>query len=345
MRLATNLPFKEFILRPTQNDIDEILKELARTGQPEIHEHLYRNPIANTEPFFKLADIRIDRAKRPLGDMATCPMCNHPNKFIDGQLGWFFDLGAVGVIGRCCASLRNRLEAEARFKKEQRKDFEEDFLLERMPRMASVAEQLQTLQGRAEEAERISGLMRRRVPEIAKTLHDVCRRDGGQMYLLKATRQVSRSRDGSERMVNTAVRVDFGSISGSIAISPGFKPVKRLDQLKRLAFSRRCENDDEALGFVTMASDGERSRAVRDIQDLAEKTRKLIADLHSFASFFEEANFRRLNKWGQDPENSVRFHAIAYPRDELFILDQHGTQFRTHISPSLRTVGSLLDNP
>ena len=150
-----NPVFRLFRSMPGDHVCEEFLAHVATTGEPESFPGIHPGPLDKAEPFRKLATFAIERQKRSGRDMAYCPMCHQPNKYIEGSFVYLTRLEAVAAIGHECASKENRVAAEKDYRARRDQRAEEDHLLVDLPLVARKLEVLRRVRPAAVEALRV----------------------------------------------------------------------------------------------------------------------------------------------------------------------------------------------
>ncbi|WP_338830691.1 hypothetical protein [Bradyrhizobium sp. 27S5] len=185
------LPWRTFKDRPSGIWIEETVAQITETGQPELIESLYRNSIPKDAKFRKLRQlITVNGTRRPDGDLCPCPMCA-PNRFLTGTLVWFPDLQCCAFIGNCCADADVLAEADRVWKFEEKRKFEEDYLLANLPLVAPKLAILEKLKPVALEATRAYRKFRTSLPQVHELLRRMKHQHGDQLTLTEIIRNES----------------------------------------------------------------------------------------------------------------------------------------------------------
>jgi hypothetical protein len=140
--VADLIQFRRFRERPNLIFVNQIRDLIQQTGLPEDIPELYRGQISRDEKFYRLADVHIEKGKRPNGDNAPCPRCT-PNKFLSGVLAYLPRLEAVACIGHCCAGAEAQAEADRDYKQRANQLSEEGY-----PTPTTLGQQLRSARRR-----------------------------------------------------------------------------------------------------------------------------------------------------------------------------------------------------
>lgn len=142
---------RPFASRPGKYVRDNFLNWVAKTGRPDLWKHhCPTKPPPNGE-FEELLHFRIPIKLRPNVGMATCPICSPESaKYFEGALAWFPDEGVLRAIGHECARSHfggvRYNAAVAKRKHREAVEGAQDFLLDALPRIARLREEVSELQ-------------------------------------------------------------------------------------------------------------------------------------------------------------------------------------------------------
>jgi hypothetical protein len=312
-------PYRPFRSRPSGVYIQAVVDRLKETGEPEKIVGLYRGKIDRDARFRILRKVSISRKKRPLGDMVHCPRCGCDDKFLEGAFAWFHELQYCAVIGHCCAGHEALDEAEREFKWREKRDYEENYLLEGLPNLRRKAELLSELRSPAGEAQRLYRQFRNKAAEIHRHLRDIKAQRGGHLRLIEILGSTEadseyvgpagfRGRGGSEVESRD---IDLGYMVGVTAVSKDYSPIKQLDETLRVldSFDVRVESEDQALDLIVGMDERRRRAAVAILKAVDHGYEKFARKLSDFWAFFTRENIERLNAYGTHAENPFHFEA------------------------------------
>lgn len=306
------LPFQRQLGWPTAIFIDDVMQHLRRTSQPETHEGLFRNRIAKDVEFYIIRpDIELDGRHRPAGDNAPCPMCA-TNKFLKCSLIYVPSLQCCAVIGHCCADKNARALAADEYRRRNRRDHEEGYLLHGLPVVEKRLEVLRGMMPAAQEALQVYRKFRKDAVKIHSALRQSRYNYGGRLVLvevLKGEKTGHIGPDGFKRGAELRTREhDFGLLAGGIATTQDYNPVKELDTLiRQLGSMDTITDDDKLLEFICRMTINQRRAAVAIMEGVDSGVAKFVDRLRNFASFFTEDNAARLNAYGESRHNSLHF--------------------------------------
>lgn len=289
---------------------DEFIAHIRTTGAPESFPGIHPGPLAKTEPFRKLAEFSIDRMKRPDGDMAYCPMCHQPNKYLEGALVYLIDLKAIAAIGHECAARENRAAADKDYRARRDQRAQEDYLLANLPHAARKLASISEVRPAAVEALRVFRLLRKDAPDAVRQLRAI-KQKGARLTVTEtidaklAEIGPSGFKGSSGKQTRDAV---FGALAGTTAVINDFNPVSELNRIETvLRAVPECRSEDEALEAICRMTDSEREWATTRLRQTDIDFRKFQARMADFCAFFATANIARIDAWTQHPEHPSRF--------------------------------------
>jgi hypothetical protein len=320
-------PIRRFRTRPTGTFIEEVVAHIKRTGQPETIEALYHGRLPSNAKYRILRKIEIDGKKRPNGDLAPCPMCT-PNRFLSGAIVWLYDLQVCAVIGHCCAE--HASEAEREFKREEKKRYEEDYLLLALPTLDQKKSVLSALEPDTREALCVYRKFRKGCRLLQTHLRHLNRTGEGRLLITEVL-QNSDSEEESDYFGPAGFKGrgaggtetrdhDFGHLTGATALLSNYNPVDELAHIKRQIDSFEFSGSEEnALDFIVSMTPQQRQAAVAIFQEIDASYVKFITRLLDFLSFFDRENVERLHRYGVHQLNNFPFEARyeiwkQYPR-------------------------------
>jgi hypothetical protein len=313
-------PYRPFPDRPSGTFVQEVAEKIKETGQPELVVGLYRGKIDRSANFRILRKIQIDRKKRPNGDMAPCPRCGREDHFLEGVLAWFHQLQFCAVIGHCCATHVALDAAEREFKWREKRDYEETYLLEGLPKLATKHDALTMLRSPCGEAIKLYRQFRREAPAIHQHLRQLKAQRGGHLVLTEVLRGGELDEEDNDYVGPAGFRgrgglqvetrdIDLGFIEGQTAVARDFNPMKKLDNTDRVLMSfGLLPTAEQALDLIAEhMNEHQRRAAVAILQEVDRGFAKVTQSLADFWQFFTEPNISRLNKYGMHPENPLPF--------------------------------------
>ena len=254
----------------------------------------------------------INRARRPNGDMAPCPICS-PNspKYLDGILVWYPAEGVIRAIGHECGDSyfegdRHR-DAARRYQEEQQRIADEDFLLENVPKVPFMRHAVASLMPAAHEARQLHCHFRRRAPGIHKYLRRIRHEADGR---LEVGIEIEGSSEGP-RGIRTSTGggrsytvEQFGSLSGLEMLLCNFDPLKELWNVDYLLRDIDFGEGDSAQEKVCEILPERLTYHANNIRSAERLFKNAFERLRNFQSFFSVQQFEALNKWGQHHNNS-----------------------------------------
>jgi hypothetical protein len=294
----------------------EWLTTIAETGQPELIPALNHGRIQKNTKYEILSPVYINRKKRPNRDKAPCPMCTK-NRFLRGSLVWLYELEVSTVLGRCCAD--HAEEAERNYRAERLLRWEENFLLEALPHVATKKATVAGLKGFAEELQRVYRKIRNEAPNLHGTLRDLKERSNAQLSLSEEEDEENTRdyvgpagfRGGSRR---GAREVSFGALQGTTMLIRDYKPAVELNDVERnLSVFDFVGDESDALDFIVGLSAKDRKAAVSLLQHADTKFAKFKERAADAVQFFSPANLSNLSKFGSHPLNPQGFSIELKP--------------------------------
>lgn len=334
--------FRLFKDMPGDYLAEEFLAHIRTTGAPESFPGIHPGPLAKTEPFRKLAAFSIDRMKRPDGDMAYCPMCYQPNKYLEGALVYLTDLKAIAAIGHECAAKENRAAADKDYRARRDQRAEEDYLLANLPHVARKLASISEVRPAAVEALRVFRLLRKDAPDAVRQLRAI-KQKGARLTVAEtidaklAEIGPSGFKGSSGKQTRDAV---FGVLAGTTAVINDFNPVSELNRIETVlrAFPE-CRSEDEALEAICRMLDAERKWATTRLRQTDSDFRKFQARMADFCAFFATANIARIDAWTQHPEHPSRFRIQrAEQRGSVILsISSYEDRFRAIIAPVIES--------
>lgn len=245
--------FRLFKDMPGDYLAEEFIAHIRTTGAPESFPGIHPGPLAKTEPFRKLAAFSIERMKRPDDDMAYCPMCHQPNKYLEGALVYLTDLKAIAAIGHECAAKENRAAADKEYRARRDQRAEEDYLLANLPHVVRKLASISEVRPAAAEALRVFRLLRKDAPDAVRQLRAI-KQKGARLTVAEtidaklAEIGPSGFKGSSGRQTRDAL---FGVLAGTTAVINDFNPVSDLNRIETvLRAVPDCRSEDEALEAI-----------------------------------------------------------------------------------------------
>jgi hypothetical protein len=314
------LPFRRFVDRPTTPYIDALMKFLRETASPELHEDLFRNPIAKEVQFYILRKVHLDGKRRPSGDNAPCPMCS-TNKFLSGALVHIPELQCCAVIGHCCAGKDAQAAADREYRERKKRDHEEGYLLENLTLVPARMKVLDELRPVAIDARRLYREFRKGASKVQHQLRQVRLNHAGRLVL----QEIIRGGEDDEpndyvgpagfrsRGADIETRDhDFGLLAGGIATIKNYDPVAELDWIiRQLGSINEVPTEESIIEFIADMNEQKRGAAVAIMESVDSKVHEFAQRISDFLSFFTHENAGRLDAYGTSNHNSAPF-AVAY---------------------------------
>ncbi|WP_018407666.1 hypothetical protein [Methylocystis rosea] len=321
--------------RPTKIFCDDVTEFLGKTAEPEKHPDLYHGKIPKDAEYIILRHVKIDGKKRPNGDMAPCPMCT-PNRFLEGDLVYVPGMKVAAVIGRCCAD--HAVQAERQFKREERKYYEESYLMEAFKFLSSKRDTVRAARSVAEQTLTAYRTLRRDMPDLQARLRAIKEKANARLVLHDIIRSAEDEESdgyygpaGFRGHGDSAAEtrdVDFGFMTGTTAVMKSYHPIKELHDVERNISFLNFEGDEaDAIDFIAEMTDAERHATVASLQ-LADKNYVRFAErVKDCLAFFSPENIERLNRFGTSTFNHQPFSATistAGKRRIVKLRDPHG---------------------
>lgn len=331
---------RKFKDRPSQVFINCVKAHITQTGQPETFDGLFHGVLAKEEPFVILAEIEVNTAVRPYGDLAPCPMCHASNKFKEGRLVYLHQLGVAAVIGHECAAVEANKEANREWRLREQRRNEEDYLLHAIPLLPRRFTEVGKANPIFQEAESFLRAFRSNGKPFFEALRKV-RTAGGQLIVTEEIRSSGVGPSGIRTSGSSIETRDhmIGVLRGQIAVSPTFNPNASSEVILRAINRHRCSSEEEALNYISGLSDLDRAAAVKDLQKAENDFLGLLEKLRDFVLFFGERNFSTVNEWAGHPFSSFRFE-VTLGREQSdgcrrFEARGEGSYFQHLIGPAL----------
>lgn len=305
MAQAQRVPERDLLLEA------RVKAHIRNTNSPETAPGLVTSRPLKGQPFIYIIPIHLDRAKRPDGREAPCPICSpHAPKYLDGALAWFPVEGVYRCIGIECAGKHiGRAESEnahRHFRETVRRNRNYEFLFENLGCVPQYKRYLEKLLRAAVHSEKL-------------------RRELGAAHVRDRLRKISKSWDGMLRVweehklervdpvtneIQTVVErtpVEYGRLAGIAAIAPNYHVARDLRiAISKLDIIDRDEGEKASEWVLEnaydhpadMASFGKILRAAKPCRISSE------GKIKDVFSFFTEENFERIAKFGADRRNS-----------------------------------------
>ena len=336
--------FRLFRSMPGDHVREEFLAHVTATGEPESFPGIHPGPLDKAEPFRKLATFAIERQKRPGRDMAYCPMCHQPNKYIEGSFVYLTRLEAVAAIGHECASKENRVAAEKDYRARRDQRAEEDHLLVDLPLVARKLEVLRRVRPSAVEALRVFRLLRKDAPDAVRQLRNV--KSKGARLTVAETIDAELAEIGPSGFKGTSGKqtrdVVFGVLAGTMAVNNDYNPVAELDRIERvLKVYPACTSEEEALEEICRWSDRERRWASTSLRRADVEYRKFQSRMVDYCSFFSAENIARIDAWTSHPEHPAGFRIRRTEKagSVAVSITSYGDRFKAVISSVMEAHG------
>jgi hypothetical protein len=334
--------FRQFKDMPGDYLAEEFLAHIRATGAPEVFPGIHPGPLDRAEPFRKLAEFSIARMKRPDGDMAYCPMCHQPNKYLEGAFVYLTELKAVAAIGHECAAKENRTAAEKDYRARRDQRTEEDYLLANLPHVVRKMDAIRAVRPAAAEALRVFRLLRKDAPNAVRLLRAI--KQAGARLTIAETIDATIAEIGpsgfkgsSGKQTRDAV---FGVLAGTTAVINDYNPMAELSRIEAIlkAFTE-CGSEYDALEAICRMPDAERKWATSRLRQTDGDFRKFQARMADFCAFFTAENISRIDAWTQHPEHPARFRIKRAEQQGAMILSisSYEDRFRVVIAPVIES--------
>jgi hypothetical protein len=339
--------------RPTESVVQIFLEHVRRTAQPETSPTINRSkPRADSRPIY-LRRFDVDRAKRPNGDMAPCPICspNDPKFLNGGYLVWYPDEGVIRAIGPECGDTvfggDQYAKALVQFNLDERQRRAEDFLERNLVKVLAMHAALEAIRPAAIEAERLYQELRAKMRKTGAELQRIERNDfvlSLSIYreIPEAELEVYDDDDGSGVFEEDGTKyvidnVTFGRLPDSTILYPKFQPVKDHNEIAQLLCTLpKLMSTQEAFLWIC---DHERLDHLEQAGQIMRRASRLyvrLADrLDRFNAFFSRSVFAQLNAWGQHPQNSFDL-AAEFANGEFTLRHGRGRARREREEVTLR---------
>ena len=254
--------------------------------------------------------------------MASCPVCSpHSPKYFDGALAWFPAEGVLRAIGHECAKTHFGVErastAIARGRHREHVEAAQYFLLDTLPKVAALRQEVDGLHGTATDIDRLRQLV---WSAASKSACDKVGKLGASGALAV---QVARKAEGIDAQGQSTTRTDISTVATY--------PVAGLEFLTRkylvLGLARgasqvlsilRAADPDEALEFIV--GDLKVDAYLFDAEKLARQAVDAVQGLRlavdEARAFFAPSNLQALNDWSGDQRGHAPVHfdfSARYP--------------------------------
>lgn len=309
-RAAEHPVFRLFKDMPGQYLIDEFLAYVRSTAEPESFTGIHPGPLDKAEPFRKLAPFSVDRRRRADGDMAYCPMCHQPNKFLEGAFVYLPRLQAVAAIGHECSAKETRAAAERDYRARRDRQIEEDYLLANLPHVPAKLAAIEHVRPAAAEALRVFRLLRKDAPTALRQLR-ATKQEGTRLIVAEtiADNIVAIGPAGFKGSSGKQTRdITFGLLDGTTAVINDYNPVAELDRIRQvLQLYANHPSEVAALDAVCKMTDAERKWAMTRLRQTDDSFRKFQSRIADFRAFFARENIDRIGAWASHPEHPSPF--------------------------------------
>jgi hypothetical protein len=309
---GAGVDFQHFESRPAPNYIESVRAHVAATGMPETYPGLHPGPIGKDEPFRILHPVSIPRHKRPDGKKAPCPRCHCADKFFEGYLVWFYELGAVAAVGHCCASALQSNEANAEWRQREQLERSIEYLLTFLADVPRHARRARALSAPIAECQRFHDQFRKDGGQYQRALRDATR---GGSQLRVSERYFRAFTEGPAGMRTSGSSgdtrdVQYGHLAGQLAVAAKCTLAANLVACTEI-FERLdgYGTDDAVLEFVTALSDDEKVAAAVDFAEGIKSLASVEEGLIEFRRFLADANLERITAWGSHLENPTPMRA------------------------------------
>lgn len=320
---------------PGQYLIDEFLAHVRSTAEPESFAGIHPGPLDKTEPFRKLAPFSVDRRKRADGQMAYCPMCHQPNKFLEGAFVYLPRLQAVAAIGHECAAKETRDAAERDYRARRDRQIEEDYLLANLPRVPAKLAAIEQVRPAAAEALRVFRLLRKDAPTALRQLRAV-KQQGARLIVAETIDDniVAIGPAGFKGSSGKQTRdIAFGILSGTTAVINDYNPIAELDRIKQvLQLYAGHPTEDAALNVICSMTDAERQWATTRLRQTDDAFRKFQSRIADFCAFFSPENIGRIGAWTSHSEHPAPFRITRTEKSGAVIVTIRNADDRFYVA-------------
>ncbi len=330
--------FRLFKEMPGQYLIDEFLTHIRTTAEPESFAGIHPGPLDKAEPFRKLAPFSVDRRKRTNGDMAYCPMCHQPNKFLEGAFVYLPRLQAVAAIGHECAAKETRAAAERDYRARRDRQFEEDYLLANLPHVPVKLAAITQVRPAAAEALRVFRSLRKDAPAALRQLRSA-KQQGARLIVAEtiADNIIAIGPSGFKGSKGRQTRdTMFGLLAGTTAVINDYNPVAELYRIEQvLKLYAAYPTEEAALDAVCGMTDAERQWATTRLRQTDDAFRKFQNRIEDFCAFFSAENIARISAWTGHPEHPAPFRITrtAKPGAVIVTIRSADDRFYMAIAP------------
>ncbi len=335
--MADPIQFRRFRERPNLIFVNQVRDLIHQTGLPENIPELYRGQISRDEKFYLLAEVNIEKGKRPNGDKAPCPRCT-PNRFLSGVLAYLPRLEAVACIGHCCAGAEAQAEANREAKERDTRDHEEGYLLAHLPKVADRIRAVGMVLPVAKEAKHVFDLFHGRAEPIQRQLREIKMRGGMLVLYEELDREAVNDGPRAFGSSGNVREVGFGAMVGGTALLAAYNPVRDIEKCcERMSRLNKGESEADAVEFIVTLSEQERGFAYKELQECDRIAKSIVRKLADFASFFSEGNLQRLAAWGGHLLNGQPLEVETEMKDVMRVVHLSGSGCRVQfvISPVL----------
>lgn len=277
-----------------------VCDHIDRTGEPETAPGIHQGPFDKSEPFLIVQPISVPRSRRADGKLAPCPMCQ-PNKFLDGRLVWFERLKAVSVIGHCCASGETNSAAEQEFRIRMARQRAQDFLLENLLALPVLRQRCEAMRRGAADTQKAFDDLKSNGRAIQQLLRRATK-GTGRLTVSEVIGKLDGDGPSARMAAGSTVQtqeVDFGPLAGIAATKDNCSIGSDFDQFESVVSEFSIyDTDDKIEAFILQLDDTGLRKSEAKLREAVEGISALSQCIADVASFFTEANAKRISAWG-----------------------------------------------
>ncbi len=319
--LTTNAtPAGPFPNRPPPNIEQEFLDWVRDTGRPDQWRYHEKSQPPRDKDFVELKPFQIPENKRAEVGMATCPICS-PNapKYFEGKLTWYPEEGVLRAIGHECAKAHFGVEranaATAARKHREAVEGAQNFLLETLPQISALREEVKSLQAVAMVIDSKRQFLWGALTKGA--CQGIARQGASGVLTVEQTRTIN----AVDSYGKDTTRIE-SSVVATHSVA-GMKFLLRRFTISGLAMATaqvletvRAAGPDEALEFVVndLKVDAYLFQADRLARSALEEVVKLRAAVAEARTFFAPDNLLSLTRWSSDGRAGAPFRIEFDPR-------------------------------
>lgn len=315
-------PMGPFPTRPPPYIEQEFLDWVRDTGRPDEWRYHEKSQPPRDKDFVELKSFQVPENKRADVGMATCPICSpRAPKYFEGKLTWYPSEGVLRAIGHECAKahfgvdIANRAAAERKHR--EHVESAQYFLLDTLPRIAPLRDEVEALQTVAGHIDRHRQFMWGVLTKVACL--GVARHGAGGVLNVEEHRAINAvDAYGQDTVRVQSAVVATHEVSGMTFLSRRYL-VSGLAKGCAQALAKVVAADaDQALEFIVnnLKVDAYLFEAERLARTAVDEVDNLHQAIHEAKTFFSPSNLLSLSRWSADARAGAPFqleYEVRYP--------------------------------